>query len=55
MQKLFSTSEIEDYVLRLKWKYGLLYAFGYNPLLCECGTEMIYNEEMSVPGGYVWT
>lgn len=54
-KKLFSSSEIEDYVLRLKWKFGLLYAFGYNPLLCECGTEMIYNEEMSVPGGYVWT
>lgn len=26
---------------------GLLHTFGYNPLMCECGHEMIYNIEKS--------
>lgn len=45
--KLFSTKEIENLILKLKWKHGLLYAFGYNPLLCECGAEMIFNFDKS--------
>ena len=34
-------------MLKLEWKQGLLYAFGYNPLLCECGAEMVYNPDHS--------
>lgn len=45
--KLFSSKDIETMILKLKWKFGLLYSFGYNPLMCECGHEMIYNEEKS--------
>ena len=45
--KLFSTKDIDKMILNLEWKHGLLYAFGYNPLICECGTEMIYNYEKS--------
>lgn len=45
--KLFSSKDIENMILKLKRKFGLLYSFGYNPLMCECGYEMIYNEEKS--------
>lgn len=45
--RLFSNKDIEKMILRLERKKGLLYAFGYNPLLCECGAEMIYNQEKS--------
>lgn len=45
---MFSDEEIEKLVLRLEWKFGLLYAFGYNPLLCECGHEMVYVPEKSI-------
>ena len=41
--KLFSNKDIEHHILHLEWKFGLLYSFGYNPLLCECGHEMVYN------------
>ena len=34
-------------ILRLEWRFGLLHSFGYNPLICECGHEMIYNIEKS--------
>ena len=53
-KKLFSPKEIDEIVLRLKWKFGILYAFGYNPLLCECGTEMIYNEKNLILRGGAW-
>ena len=42
-KKLFTNKDIESLVLRLEWKHGILYAFGYNPLLCKCGTEMEIN------------
>ena len=42
---LFDKKSIEE--LLLKWKEGLLASFGYNPLLCECGHEMILNLEKS--------
>lgn len=45
--KLFSTKDIDKMILNLERKHGLLYAFGYNPLICECGTEMVYNYEKS--------
>lgn len=45
--KLFSSKDIEKMMLKLEWKQGLLYAFGYNPLLCECGAEMVYNPDHS--------
>ena len=49
-KKLFTQKDVDEYILRLKWKYGLLYAFGYDPLLCECGATMVYNYEMSYIG-----
>ena len=42
--------DIDECVLHLKWKHGLLYAFGYDPLLCECGSVMVYNYEKSSMG-----
>lgn len=45
--KLFSNANLEEYILRLERKFGILYAFGFNPLLCKCGTEMEYRREMS--------
>ena len=45
--KLFSRKDIEKMILRLEWRFGLLHSFGYNPLICECGHEMIYNIEKS--------
>lgn len=48
VRKMFSDKEIEKLVLRLERKFGLLYAFGYNPLLCECGHEMVYVPEKSI-------
>ena len=47
-KKVFDDKEIDELVLRLQWKFGLLYAFGYNPLLCECGHEMVYKPEYSI-------
>ena len=29
------------------WVNGLKKAFGYDPLLCKCGTQMILNLELS--------
>ena len=49
-KKLFSKNDIDECVLHLKWKHGLLYAFGYDPLLCECGSFMVYNNEKSYIG-----
>lgn len=49
-KKLFNQKDIDEYILRLKWKHGLLYAFGYDPLLCECGATMLYNYEKSYIG-----
>lgn len=45
---MFSDEETEKLVLRFAWKFGLLYAFGYNPLLCECDHEMVYVPEKSI-------
>lgn len=49
--KLFSTKDIEELILRNTWKHGLLWAFGYNPLLCQCGCEMVFAYEASFYGG----
>lgn len=45
--KLFSSKDIAKLILRLEWKHGLLYAFGYKPLMCECGHEMVYIADKS--------
>ena len=45
---MFSDRDIETLIFRLEWKHGLLYAFGYNPLLCTCGHEMVYCPEKSM-------
>lgn len=49
--KLFSNYDLEEHILHLTWKYGILHAFGFNPLLCECGSEMEYRRDLSyIPG-----
>ena len=45
--KLFSKKDINDMIKKLSWTKGLLHSYGYNPLLCECGHEMIFNYESS--------
>ncbi len=56
IKKMFSDKDIDELILRLNWKFGLLYAFGYNPLLCDCGTEMVYIPEKSIQRTeYIWT
>jgi len=50
-EKLFSSKDLEEQILHLQWKFGILYSFGFNPLLCECGTEMIYSYEKSYTPG----
>ena len=49
--KLFSTKDIDVLILRNTWKHGILWAFGYNPLLCQCGCEMVFAYEASYVGG----
>lgn len=49
--KLFTNRDIEELILRNSWKHGILWAFGYNPLLCQCGYEMVFAYELSYWGG----
>lgn len=49
--KLFTSKDINELILRNTYKHGILWAFGYNPLLCQCGHEMIFAYEVSYYGG----
>lgn len=46
-KKLFSDKELKRMKNDTIWVNGLLKAFGYNPTLCKCGTQMILNIELS--------
>lgn len=49
--KLFTSKDIDELILRNTYKHGILWAFGYNPLLCQCGYEMVFAYEASYYGG----
>ena len=44
---LFSDKELKRMLNDTIWVNGLKKAFGYDPLLCKCGTQMILNLELS--------
>lgn len=44
---LFSKNQINNMYRATMWVDGLLKAFGYNPILCKCGTQMELNYELS--------
>lgn len=43
--KLFSNASLKKMLDNIKWINGLLDSFGYNPLLCSCGSHMYLNPE----------
>lgn len=45
--KLFSDKELNKMKHDTIWINGLMKAFGYNPTLCKCGTQMTLNYELS--------
>ena len=44
---LFSEHELNKMRKATLWVNGLKYAFGYDPTLCKCGTQMLLNYELS--------
>lgn len=46
-KQLFSDKELKRMLNDTIWVNGLKKAFGYDPLLCKCGTQMILNLELS--------
>ena len=44
---LFTDKELKRMINDTIWVNGLKKAFGYDPTLCKCGTQMILNCELS--------
>mgnify|MGYP003450685367 CR=1 FL=1 len=45
--KLFTDAQLTKMLDNTYWVNGLKSSFGYNPLLCKCGSLMILNLELS--------
>lgn len=46
-RKLYSTSDISKLTNRLFWRVSLILTYKYDPLLCECGSKMVVNFDLS--------
>ena len=47
INKLFTNAQLSKMLDNTYWVNGLKSSFGYNPLLCKCGSLMILNLELS--------
>lgn len=44
---MFKFEDLAEMQLNTVWVNGLIKAFGYDPTLCKCGTQMVLNYELS--------
>ena len=47
VRKLFNEKQLNRMKHDTIWTNGLMKAFGYNPTLCKCWTQMLLNYELS--------
>ena len=47
IKKLFSNYKLNKMLRATMWVHGLKLAFGYDPTICKCGTQMLINFELS--------
>jgi len=45
--KLYSTSDISKLTNQLFWRISIILTYKYDPLLCECGSKMVVNFDLS--------
>ena len=50
--KLFSPADLKDMKKNQDWRYRLLTSYKYDPLICSCGTTMVFCREQSYFKGY---